>query len=250
MNKFTTLLMFAAMSLSSSAFAQPEDGPRERSDRDRTEQRERGDRSNDRARPDDREGDRSNKRGPLSVDQIEEALATLRAMHGETNPEWLQRIEKLVEEDPEEAAKRLARFPRIREMMEARKHRPDEFALQSKQGQLMREVFPMVRELGQAQANDDQEKVDDLKPKIRERIKELFEIRMAIKEFEIKRMRDQLAKAEKELAEIQADSDSLIDEKMDEMLSGKGPRGSRESGQRPDHDRGDRAKPDRPSRDE
>ena len=245
MNKLITLLTLLAFTLPMGVFAQPDDGPRERPDRERGEQRDRSDRPGDRGRPGDREGDRdrSGNREPLSPEQIEEAIATIRAMHGDAEFPWLQRIEAQLEKNPEEAAKRLARFPRLRELMDARQNRPKEFALQSRQGQLMREVFPMVRELRQAQANEDQAKVDELKPQIRERIKELFEIRMAMKEYEIKRMRDKLAKAEDELAEIQADSESLIDEKMNDILAGKGPRGPREDGDRPDRD--GRSKPDR-----
>ena len=249
MNKLATLLTLAALTLPVSALAQPDDGPRDRPDRDRAEQRERGERHGDRARPGERDSDRPKKRTSLSVDQIDEALATLRAMHGDKLPTWMQRIEAQAKDDPEEAAKALARFPRIREMMEARKNRPEEFALQSKQGQLMRELFPMVRELKQAQSNEDQDKVDALKPKIRERIEQLFQVRLELKEFEIKRIRKTLAKAEQELADIQADRESLIDEKMDEIMSGKGHRGPREEGDHPD--RPDRPKkPNKPQRDD
>lgn len=250
MNKLTTLLTLLALTLPISALAQPEDGPRDRPDRDRAEQRDRSDRDEDRAgdrdrpRPGDRDGERTSKRQPLSVDQIEEALATLRAMHGDKLPTWMERIEKQAKEEPEKAAKSLSRFPRIREMMEARKNRPEEFALQSRQGQLMREVFPMVREVRQAKANKDQQKIDELTPQIRERIEQLFQVRLELKEFEIKRMREKLAKAEQEMADIQADSESLIDEKMNEIMTGKGPRGPREEGER-----GDRSpKPDRNER--
>lgn len=247
MNKLTPLLTLLALSLPVSALAQPDDAPRDRSDR--AEQREHGDRpgaDRERGRPGDRDGDRSSKRASLSADQVEEALATLREMHGDNLPTWMQRIEEQAKDDPEKAAKSLSRFPRMREMMEARKNRPEEFALQSKQGQLMREVFPMVREMRQAQANEDQAKIDELKPQIRERIQQLFQIRMELKEFEIKRMREKLAKAEQELADIQADSESLIDEKMNEIMSGKARRGPRDDGER--GDREDRPKPERDNR--
>jgi hypothetical protein len=257
MNKLTTLLILLALTMPMGALAQPNgDGPpRDRPDRDRSEQRDRGDRDRERGRPGgerDRDGDRPGKREPLSVDQVEEALATLRAMHGDKLPSWMERIEKQAKEDPEAAAKSLSRFPRIREMMEAREHRPEEFALQAKQGQLMREVFPLVRELKQAQRDEDQDKINELKPQIRERIEKLFQVRLELKEIEIQRIREKLARAEKELSEIEADSDSLIDQKMEEILAGKGPRGPREGGDRGEKGERDerRPKPDRPERDE
>ena len=250
MNKLTTLLILAALMLPVSAHAQPQDGSRERPNRAEQRDPERNDRPGERFRPEERDGDRDrpSKREPLSVEQLDEALATLRAMNGEANPAWLERIENQAKENPEEAARRISRFPRIREMMEARKHHPDEFALQSKQGQLMREVFPMVREVREAQANDDQDKVNELTPQIRERIKQLFEIRMAMKEIEIKQIREKLARAEKELGEIQADRESLIDEKMNDILAGKGPRGPREGFERGENELDARPKPDRNDR--
>lgn len=258
MNKLTTLFTLLALTLTMSAVAQPDEGPRDRPDRgDRAEQRERGDRSGDRerARPGEREGKGkgSGQREPLTADQVDEALATLREMHGDKLPQWMQRVEQQAEEDPEKAAKSLSRFPRIREMMEARKSRPAEFALQSRQGQLMREVLPMVRDVRRAQANNDQAKVDELTPRIREKIENLFQVRLELKEFEIKRMREKLAKAEKELTEIQADSESLVNEKMQDIMSGKGPLGPRDKA---DGERGDRGdgprdgRPPKPERDE
>ena len=239
MSKLTTLLLFVALTLPMGALAQPEDGPRDRSEGERPQPRERpgdrGDRPGDRPpdrerlRPGDR--DRPSKRTSLTVDQIDEAIATLRAMHGENTPSWLTRIEERAKENPEEAAKRLSRFPRIREMMEARESRPEEFALQSRQAQLMRELFPFVRALRKAQSEGDQAKVDELKPKVRERIEQVFQVRLELKELEIQRIREKLGSAEKELAEIQADRESLIDEKIAEIMSG---RSSRERRPKPD----------------
>ncbi|MGB1123703.1 MAG: hypothetical protein ACPG4Q_00735 [Phycisphaeraceae bacterium] len=257
MNKLISILTLLALTLTVSMHAQPGDGPRERPDRDRESQRERGDRPDrpgDRFRPGDREhprdgerGERPGKREPLSVDQIEEALETVRAMHGDATPPWIKGIEKLVKEDPEAAAKALSRFPRIRDMMHARKNKPEEFALHTKQSLLMRELLPMVRELKQAQKQDDQAKVDELKPKVREHITQLFQHRLKLKELEIKQIRAKLAAAEKELVDIQADSEALIDEKMNEIMTSTGPRGPREEGDSPKRD-DHGPKSDRPDR--
>ena len=254
MNKLISILTLAALMLSTGALAQPDDAPRDRPDRpdrpqhrDQSDRPERGERPGDRPRHSDRErpGDKdnkSNKREPLTVDQVDEALQTLKEMHGNDSPPWMQRIENLAKEDPEAAAKALSRFPRIRDMMHARKNKPEEFKLHTSQSLLMREVFPMVRQLKQAQKHEDQAKVDELKPKIRERIEQLFQIRLQLKEIEIKRIREKLAKAEQELADIQTDSESLIDEKMDEIMTGKGPQGPRDQSDRPE-------RPGRPDRD-
>ncbi|MFK7790521.1 MAG: hypothetical protein AB8C95_13640 [Phycisphaeraceae bacterium] len=249
MNKLALLLTLFALTLPTLAIAQPEGSPHERPDRDRSAQRERPDRDRQSDRPGDRHGsDRkgAGKREPISADQLEQAIATLRAMHPETKLPWLERIEKLAEENPEEAAKRLSRYPRLRELMETREKRPAEFELNSQQSRLMREVFPLVRKIREAEKNEDQATVETLRPQLRKRIETLFEVRLKLKELEIERIRKQLQRAEQELSDIKADGTSLINDKMDELIErGGGPPGPRgEDGDRPERSK----KPDRSDR--
>lgn len=239
MNKLTPLLMLVALSLPTLAMAQPEGPPRERGDRDRSQQRDPGDRpGRDRQadQPSDRKGPSRQsfgKRAAITVEQLDQAVATLREMHPETKLPWLDRIETLAKENPEEAARRLSRFPRLRELMETREKRPAEFELNAQQSRLMREVFPLVRQAREAEKNQDQAAIDDIRTKLRERIESLFQVRLKLKELEIQRIREQLQRAEKDLADIKADGDKLIDEKMKEMMHrGNGPRGPR--GEKPD----------------
>lgn len=254
MNKLITLLILLALTLPTSALAQPEEGPRERPERDRAEQRdrgERGDRSGDRGRPGDRDGRRSGGREAIPIDQIDDAIATLRAMHPQAELPWLDLIEKQAKEKPEEAAKRLSRYPRLKEMMDARKHRPAEFELHAKQSRLMREVFPMVRNVRQAKQDEDEATVKDLRAQLRVKFEALFEVRLKLKEFEIERIREHLKRAEDELAEIKADGDKLIDDKLNELIERGGKsRGPREGGDQPGRpDRGERGpKPEREDR--
>ena len=263
MNKLIAILTLFTLTLSFNALAQPEVGPPDRPGQEREFQRDRGERSNrperperpdgDRPRTGERDGERGDWRGkrePLSVDQVEEAIATIRAMHGEANPSWLQRIEAQAKENPEEAAKHLSRFPRIHEMMDARKNNPEEFELHTQQSRLMRELFGKVRELRQAQKQEDPAKVDELRPQVRERVEQIFQVRLELKELEIRQIREKLAEAEQELTEIKADSDKLIDEKMNELMQrGIGPRGPREEGERREREER-RPKPDRDERSE
>lgn len=237
MKKLALILTLVALTLPTVALAQPgnDAGP----DRERKPMRDRSERADDRDRHADRPGDRhssgrqrSSSREPISVDQLEQAIVTLRAMHPEAKLPWLERIEKLAEEKPEEAAKQLSRYPRLRELMETRQNRPAEFKLNTQQSRLMREVFPLVRQIRQAQQADDQATVDELRPQLRERFEALFQVRLKLKELEIERIREHLQRAEKEFAEIKADSDQLIDEKMSELMQrGEGPR---EEGERPE----------------
>ena len=249
MNKLPFILMLFAFVLPISASAQPDRG--QERPRDRATQRDRADRPGERVRDSDRpeRPPHHGKHEPITVEQIGDAIATLRAMHPNAKLGWLERVEKMAEEKPEEAAKRLSRFPRLRELMAMRKDRPAEFELHATQSRLMREVFPLVREIREVQEQEDEAKITELKGKLRERIEQLFEVRLKLKEFEIKRIRKHLERAEQELAKIKADSDTLIDEKMNELMSkGSRPRGPREDGERPERpkkpgkqDRGERA---------
>jgi len=252
MNKLIASLTLLAMTLPVGALAQPDDRPRDRPDRaeDRVE-RERGE---DREKDGDRDGDRRRfqHREPLPVDQVDEAIATIRAIHGDDEVHWLERIEKQAETEPEKAARHLSRYPRIREMMKSRKNNPEEFELLKKQSQRMRALFGKIRDLKRAQRENDQAGVDELKPQVRERIEQVFQVRLQLKELEIRQIREKLAaaqneleQAEAELADIKADGESLIDEKMNEILTSK-PRGRRGDGNR--RDRSERE--DRPERED
>ena len=244
MKKLALILTLVALSLPTVALAQP--GTDAGSDRDRKPMRDRADRHSDR-RGSDRQ--RSSSREPISVDQIEQAIVTLRAMHPEAKLPWLERIERLAEENPEEAAKQLSRYPRLRELMETRQNRPAEFKLHMQQSQLMREMFPLARAIRQAREQEDQAKVDELRPQLRERFDALFQVRLKLKEIEIERMRDRLQEAEKELAQIKADGPSLVDQRMNELIERGGPAGPRGEG-KSRSDRSDKSdkKPDRSGR--
>lgn len=220
------LMMLATLALPASAWAQP--------DGDRTPTRERGERAerlaerlaDRRAERDGPRHDRHRRGEPITVEMIEPAIATLRAMHPDAKIDWLDRLEQLAKDKPEEAARRLSRYPRLRELIHAREHRPAEFELYRQQSTLMRQVFPLVRKVRQAAQEEDQATIDELRPQIRQRIESLFQIRMKLKEREIERIRQDLRQAEQELKDIEADSQTLIDQKMNELMQrAQSPRG-------------------------
>lgn len=246
MNKHACNLMIAvALTLPSLALsAQPENGSRERPDRDRAQQR---DRPEERERQTDRPGNRERpvrpglaNREPISVEQVDQAIATLRAVHPDDRPAWIERIERLAQTKPQDAAKRLSRYPRLRELMEAREHRPAEFALKAQESRTMREVFPIVKQIRRARQQDDQAGIDRLRPQLRERIESLVVVRLKLKELEIQRIREQLQKAEQDLDEIEADRDALVDEKLEELIERGGRPGDDDQPRRPRPDRSPR----------
>lgn len=215
MHTFSRLLLIAALCLPTVALGQPGerdpgprgDGPPERRG-DRPERDRRGDHE-------DRE-DRWGEREPVPIELVKPALATIRELH--PGAPWLERIEQLIEEDREEAAKALGRFPRILELIETRKSRPEEFALHVKNGALMREIFSMVRDYRVAKRDEDQATMDALRPQIREKTEAVFDIRIKIEQMKIERMKRELAEAEGELEAIIAGREGEIDKRMHDML--------------------------------
>lgn len=253
MNKALLILMLLCLAMPTGVLAQPDGSQRDRP-AERERERERPHRPGDRERPGSRPDahDRpshSGKHQSISVEQLDQAIATLREMHPGTEIHWLERVEAMAEENPEEAARRLSRYPRLRDLMAMREHKPDEFELHAKQSRLMRGVFPLAQSLRKAQAEGDEDQVAELKGQLRGQIEQLFEVRLKLKEIEITRIRNQLEQAEKELAAIEADADELIDQKLNELMQRVDkPRGPREEGDRPERPERDRPKPERDER--
>lgn len=166
-----------------------------------------------------REGrDKPGQGQPLTEEQVKEALATIRELHPDANEQWLKRIEKLAETNPEMAARQLGRFPRIHEIMETRKNRPEEFELHVQQTQTMRQLIELRKNYFKAVEDGDPKQIQAARAKVREQFATVFEIRMKMKRFEIDRMRKRLKDAEQELVSIETDRDKLIDQKLAEML--------------------------------
>lgn len=237
----TTAALLAALSLPLATQAQPQtDGnqrPRaertERAESDRGERDQRSDRAERRERllreraertervaPDDRPH-RPERLNPerLNPEQLEEALATLRELHGDNPPAWIKRIERSIEDKPEEAARRLSHFPRIQELVEMRKNNPEAFALHVKQVGLSRDIVPLSIKLRRASAANNNQLADELREQLRERVRGVFEVRLEMKRQEIERQRTRLRAAEQELIELQNKSDELIEEKLQEIES-------------------------------
>lgn len=183
-------------------------------------------------------------RKPIPLELVKEALDTIKEMHPEAR--WLERIEQLIENDPAEAAKHLGGFPRILELIDARRNHPDEFKLHVQLASLMREIFPMVGEYRRARHDQDQAKMDELRPKVKQKVEQIFDLRTQIEQMKVDRMKEELARAEDEL-------DKLIDNREEEILKQLENMLDREWGRRPRGDdgerRGETPQGDRPPRD-
>ena len=211
----TRLLMMIALGLPGVALAQPgERGPGPRGEGEGPPPERREDRP-DRERG-ERDGERWPERQPIPVELVDEALATIREMH--PGASWLERIDALVKDNREEAAKQLGYFPRILEMIDARANRPEEFALHIQGAAMMREFFMLRRAYYEAKRAEDQASMDELRPQVREKVEQLFDMRIKMEQMKIDRMKADLAKAEEKLAKVIEGKEAEIDKQTEESL--------------------------------
>jgi len=236
------LLIALTVAPAMSMWAQEEDqprGPRPERDGEQPRLRDHGP-----GRPDQSEPDpsRFQSKNPLPPERVQEAIAALREMHGENQPEWMKDLEELAQQDPAEAARRLSRFPNIIEVIDAHANRPEEFKLYIRQSTLMRQIFPLIKEYREAQREENAVKLEEIRPQIRECVRGLLENRVELKRMEIERIRLQLKEAEEDLAKIENSSEELIEQKVKEMLE------QRPRRPRPDEGQGDRPEGPKPER--
>lgn len=171
----------------------------------------------------------------MPVERIEEAFETIRAMHPDGLPRRLEALERAIKENPEAATRAVNRFPRLYELMEMRKHRPDEFQLHVSQMSHTRKAFRLVRQMHEARREGDDVQAKQLREALREEVHNIFTARLEIKRIEIERFKQRVQKAEQELATLQAEQEALIDKKLAE-LEQRGPGGFRDRRQRPEPD--------------
>jgi len=242
MNKLAQLALVFALCLPAVANAQPDErGPRRGPD-------DNGPRGQQPEGPEHRGGPPGHDT-PLTAETVAEAIDTLRELHGDNVPDWIDRIQQAADNNPEEAARRIARFPRIAELIETRRNHPEEFQLYVQQTQHMRSLMQTHRAMANAIERQDQEAIQALRPQIREHYEALFDIRIQMQRIEIQRMREHLERAEAELQELAENREQLINQRMEQAEQGRhgGPRGEADGeGPRPerrrpdaDNDRGD-----------
>lgn len=214
------------LALTESATGQPvdegDDRPNQQEVRDRIRNRDRG-QGPEHHREHDGEKHQRRPRGrqQLPIDRIDEAIDTIRELHGGNPPPWMKKIEKAVDEKPEAVAKRLSSFPRIMQLMDARQNDPERFALHARHATNTRQLLKKVQGIRKAMKNGDEEKLAKLRPALRQHVEAIFEVRMEMKRLEIERQRKTVANAERELEKLVSEGPELINQKLKELEQGR-----------------------------
>lgn len=238
------IILLLALCLPFSVLAQPGDrAPRRGADGDAPAPERREDRDDRDGR--DREHHRPPDTEPLPIELVPEALETVRELHPDSR--FLPRITQMVKDNPERAAESLARFPRIRELIDIRKNWPEEFKLHIEQAGLIREFFSHARKIHMAKRDNNQDELDELRPVVRDVVERLFDVRLAIEQQKIERMRADLEKAEDALRRLREDREQEISDRTKDVFDRDPPTHRRGGGDgdRRRRDRGDEREDER-----
>ncbi|MFI4859405.1 MAG: hypothetical protein ACIAXF_01860 [Phycisphaerales bacterium JB063] len=230
MKRLSTLLLLTALLASPAALAQPDRGnrpdpPRQGEappdgDRPRGERGDRGDRGpDDRADRDDRgrgeRGDRGGRRWRLTEDQLDHAIEIIDRI----KPELAQELRTTRDDDPALTIRKITEeFPRVHELLVMHADDPARFELHIQSIQVMRDSVPLIRQLRQAQQDNDPEAIAEYTAKLREQVEAMFDIRMAIRRLEIQDLRDRIAELEEQLAQAEDEREQHIDERTADII--------------------------------
>lgn len=252
-------MLLLTLALAGPALAQPGEPGAPEGDRERLRQRveERrgdGDQAPDQGRVGredrgergerERGGDGRPDRPSIRPEDVELALTVL----AEFRPETAEELRELAKQDPQAAADRIARaFPRIRDFIQMKQDEPERFELHLRSMRAMREAWPLYREFFEAHRDGDEAKKAELRPKLREHVATMFDIRLEMRRLEIEQLRAQIQELERAVQELEdpARRDAAIDKKLEEDLNPDRWRGrsdGREGDERRDRD--EREKPE------
>lgn len=179
-------------------------------------------------------GERGDREWRLAPDELDEALELIERI----NPRLAASLRETQQESPERAIRRLAEeAPRTYELLRMRAEEPARFELHVQSMQVMRDTWPLVRELRQAQREEDQEKIDELTEQVRASMETLYDIRLKLRELEIQELRDQIEALEAQHEQDRERRADHIAQRLEEILRGH-------RGRHPDGQRGGRGEPD------
>ena len=223
-------------------------GPRDGGPRGDGPRSERGERPERPERPERGEPGERGERGPrgdfergerpwqLSPDELGDAIELIERI----NPRLAESLRETQEESPERAVRRIAEeAPRTYELLRMRAEEPDRFALHMQSMRVMQATWPLVRQLRQAQRDEDQPKIDELTEQMRASMETLYDIRLKLRELEIQELRDQLEALEARHAQDRDRRSEHIASRLDDILNGNMGRRRGDRGEGPDDRRGE-----------
>ena len=159
---------------------------------------------------------------PQPVTLTPEQRAEILALVKEHMPEMYSRLERMREQDPNVEERIAQRFaPMFLDFLELKKSDPIAADLKIREFQAGAAIMRAIGEVRAAKfaKETDAERLRKAVDDLRSRIVEQVEIRLAVHEHEIATLRERLARLERELSDERAQRDSLVDRKVEQILS-------------------------------
>jgi hypothetical protein len=195
--------------------------------------------------------DRARRQMPeLTAEQRTQLLEVLR----DFNPQWHQRAQQFVNDNPQRAEFMLrAMYPRMKERIELKQKDPAHYQWVVEDAQLTFKGRELARKIRKAQEDGDSATAEKLTMELRNLLEKHFDVRQKLREKQVIRLQEQIRKVKADLNEHATKKQSLIDEQLQRYLTGEPdgppPMGGPGPGMRPDRRDFRPDRPDRPRRD-
>lgn len=152
----------------------------------------------------------------LSPEEVEQAFELVERI----SPELVEGMRKRYETEPrkvEEAI--LKQFPRFKRFLNMRRWDPKRFDLQVEEMRLAHKTSQLAAAYQKAQADGSEPQAESLHEQLRTCVTDLVGVRDAIREHELKRLENRLARLKSELEERTGQREQLVTDYMDKLLS-------------------------------
>lgn len=152
---------------------------------------------------------------PMDAEQAQEALEVLRRI----DPEKAKRLEQAIDENPERVGQVLhENFPMLGRFMAMRRYDPEGFDLRVQDLALSRKCHNAADRMRKAmEAKDDAVAALEL-AQLQALVAEHFDVRQELREYELLKLKQRIEELGEQLEQRTADRDSLIDERVHELI--------------------------------
>ena len=151
----------------------------------------------------------------MDEEQAREALEVLRRI----DPEKAESLEKVIEENPEQAARVLhENFPNLGRFMAWRRYDPEGFDLRIQDLSLSRQTHACANRLREAIDAGDGEIAALEQIQLSDLVAEHFDVRQQLREYELAKLRDRIEELLAQLEERTSNRDELIEDRIEELV--------------------------------
>lgn len=157
----------------------------------------------------------SRRRPQLSPEQMDEAVAVLKAMR----PELAERISLAMDENPERVHEMVLReYPRLRFMISLKQRDPRMFHLRAEDIRLAYETQQLAENIHKLREAGNVPRLEAAKDRLEQLLEEHYDVRHRLRQLEIARLEQRLEQLREELEQRAARRDALIRQRREELL--------------------------------